>query len=72
VAAGPAQNASLRAFRDQFVTAIAGITSKSQNGCFLDSCYVHEQNVNYCSGQGMPNCVGWSPSEPGSKKWGCK
>jgi hypothetical protein len=23
-----------------------------------------------CSGQGMPNCVGWSPLETGSKKWG--
>lgn len=65
-----AQNSSLRAFREEFIGAIAGITSKKQNGCFLDSCYVHEQNVNYCSGQGMPNCVGWSPEEPGSKKWG--
>ena len=31
---------------------------------------VHEQNVDYCSGQAIPNCVGWSPDEPGSKKWG--
>jgi len=67
-----AQNSSLRAFREEFIAAIAGITNKKQNGCFLDSCYVHEQNVNYCSGQGMPNCVGWSPEEPGSKKWGYK
>ena len=39
-------------------------------GAFIDSCYVHEQNVNYCSGQSMPNCVGWSPLESGSQKWG--
>ena len=32
----------------------------------------YPQNVNYCSGQALPNCVGWSPEEPGSKKWGCK
>jgi hypothetical protein len=66
------QNASLRSFRDQFAAAItAGVTDgKPKNGVFLDSCYVHEQNVDYCSGQGMPNCVGWSPLSHGSKKWG--
>jgi len=66
------QNASLRSFRDQFVAAIAaGVTDgKPKNGVFLDSCYVHEQNVDYCSGQGMPNCVGWTPKSPGSEKWG--
>ena len=42
----------------------------SKSGAYIDSCYVHEQNVNYCSGQGMPNCVGWTPSESGSVKWG--
>ena len=66
------QNASLRSFRDQFAAAItAGVTQgKPKNGVFLDSCYVHEQNVDYCSGQSMPNCVGWNPLSPGSKKWG--
>ena len=50
----------------------AGLAAKKTGvgGAFIDSCYVHEQNVNYCSGQGMPNCVGWSPLESGSKKWG--
>lgn len=28
------------------------------NGAFIDSCFVHEQNVDYCSGQSLPNCVG--------------
>ena len=42
-------------------------------GAYIDSCYVHEQNVNYCSDQNQwPNCVGWSPQESGSKKWGYK
>jgi len=53
------------------VQDIAAVTDgKPQNGVYLDGCYVHEQNVNYCEGQGMPNCVGWSPQEPGSVKWG--
>ena len=27
--------------------------------------------MDYCSNQNsIPNCVGWSPKEPGSKKWG--
>lgn len=66
-----AQNASLRSFREQFVANISRVTAgKPRNGFYLDGCYVHEQNVDYCSGQGMPNCVGWSPLEPGSKKWG--
>lgn len=65
------QNATLLAFRNQFVHDIAAVTDgKPQNGVYLDGCYVHEQNVNYCEGQGMPNCVGWSPQEPGSVKWG--
>ena len=37
-----------------------------------DSCWVHEQNVDYCHSQGTPNCVGWDPLEPGSVKWGYK
>ena len=41
----------------------------TKSGAYIDSCYVHEQNVNYCSAQSMPNCVGWSPLESGSIKW---
>jgi hypothetical protein len=45
------QNASLRSFHDQFAATITtGVTEgKPKNGVFLDSCYVHEQNVDYCS-----------------------
>eukprot|EP00928_Gymnodinium_smaydae_P085020 TRINITY_DN68324_c0_g1_i1.p1 TRINITY_DN68324_c0_g1~~TRINITY_DN68324_c0_g1_i1.p1 ORF type:complete len:130 (-),score=21.38 TRINITY_DN68324_c0_g1_i1:231-566(-) len=42
----------------------------SKNGAYVDSCWVHEQNVNYCSDQSTPNCVGWTPAESGSKKFG--
>lgn len=64
------QKADLQAYRAQMIANITAITSKSRNGAFIDTCFVHEQNVNYCSGQGMPNCVGWSPLSTGSKKWG--
>jgi hypothetical protein len=63
-------NASLLAYRNQMINNITAVTSKPGNGAFIDSCFVHEQNVNYCSNQGMPNCVGWSPLSTGSKKWG--
>jgi len=66
------QNMSLLAFHAQFLSDVAVVTAgKPQNGVYVDTCYVHEQNVNYCSGQtSMPNCVGWSPLESGSTKWG--
>merc|ERR1712166_668007 len=59
------QNATMQSFHDKFVKDIASVTDgKPKNGVYVDSCYVHEQNVNYCSNQGMPNCVGchlWRP-----------
>ena len=69
------ENKSLRQFHNQFIANVtAGIMKgprKAQNGAYISTCYVHEQNVNYCSGQNaIPNCVGWSPKEPGSIKWG--
>jgi hypothetical protein len=65
------QNASLLAYRNKMLTDIwPVIAGKPQNGVYLDGCYVHEQNVNYCSTQSLPNCVGWSPLETGSQKWG--
>ena len=67
------QTASLKAYHTQFITDVsAAVLSNPKNGLFIDGCYVHEQNVNYCSSQGMPNCVGWSPLESGSEKWGYK
>ena len=31
----------------------------SSDLAFIPSCYVHEINVDYCSGQSLPNCRGW-------------
>ena len=48
------------------------VLNRKQNGCFLDSCLVHEQNIDACCGQPQPshlnqirsgcctNCAGWS------------
>jgi len=33
--------------------------SPSSRSAFIPSCYVHEINVDYCSGQSLPNCRGW-------------
>ena len=46
------------------------LLARARHGAYVDSCWVHEQNVNYCSTQSMPNCVGWSPESSGSEKWG--
>eukprot|EP00039_Didymoeca_costata_P003304 m.66724 g.66724 ORF g.66724 m.66724 type:complete len:445 (+) comp11829_c0_seq1:35-1369(+) len=54
-------------FKDLVTTVI---NSSNKNGVYVCSCWVHAQNVNYCSNQNMPNCVGWSPLESGSRKWG--
>eukprot|EP00041_Stephanoeca_diplocostata_P023354 m.572245 g.572245 ORF g.572245 m.572245 type:complete len:442 (-) comp22269_c0_seq4:1603-2928(-) len=54
-----------------FKQAIAEVlTISANNGVYVDSCYVHEQNVNYCSSQSIPNCVGWTPASSGDQKWG--
>ena len=65
------QNKSLQAYYKLMLSAVQAVTSgKPTNGVYIDGCYVHEQNVNYCSTQSIPNCVGWSPLESGSQKWG--
>ena len=43
------------------------------SGCYIDSCYVHEQNVAYCFDQKdaqFPNCAGWTPESVGSMRYG--
>ena len=37
-----------------------GGLSRNGNGGFIDTCVVHEQNVDYCSSQKVANCVGWN------------
>ena len=34
--------------------------ARNGNGAFVDTCIVHEQNVDYCSSQKVANCVGWN------------
>ena len=34
--------------------------SPSSRSAFIPSCFVHEINVDYCSGQSLPNCRGWA------------
>jgi hypothetical protein len=56
-----AQLTSLLAWRDTFLAyLVPAIQSYPGNGCYIDSCLVHEQNVDYCSGQSVPNCRGWN------------
>eukprot|EP01065_Artemidia_motanka_P015223 TRINITY_DN19098_c0_g1_i1.p1 TRINITY_DN19098_c0_g1~~TRINITY_DN19098_c0_g1_i1.p1 ORF type:complete len:433 (+),score=116.73 TRINITY_DN19098_c0_g1_i1:70-1299(+) len=63
--------AAMNSYRSALVSRVAaGLANSTSSGCYVDSCWVHEQNVNYCSGQGEPNCVGWDPRESGSERWG--
>ena len=66
----PCDDAVALAYGAAFRTAAVGaVTTDTKNGLYVTACYVHEINVNYCSTQSMPNCVGWSPLESGSQKW---
>ena len=69
----PCNASALEAYGRLFKATLASALAASHSGsvaAYADSCYVHEQNVNYCSTQSIPNCVGWSPKSSGSKKWG--
>ena len=58
---GPAELEALRLWRFIYLGALApAVTSFPFNGAYADSCLVHEQNVDYCSGQAVPNCRGWN------------
>lgn len=57
----PAELAALQLWRFTFLGQLAyGLESYPGNGAFIDSCIVHEQNVDYCAGQGQQNCHGWA------------
>lgn len=69
-AANPCDASVAIAYGSRFRAAAASVVAADpKNGVFATSCFVHEINVNYCSDQSMPNCVGWSPLESGSRKW---
>ena len=60
-ACSPAQLTLLQEWRFQQAGAIAATLNGFPGaGCYVDSCLVHEQNVDYCSGQSLPNCRGWN------------
>lgn len=51
---------ALHLWRDIYIGVLGpALTSFPWNGAYVDSCLVHEQNVDYCSGQAVPNCRGW-------------
>ena len=50
--------------KDYLSSSIAHLSARARevgHGAFIDSCLVHEQNVDYCSGgnQHAYNCAGW-------------
>ena len=60
-------------YRTDFISIVKEtVLNRAQNGCFLDSCLVHEQNIDACCPQPQPthlnqtrsgcctNCAGWS------------
>ena len=51
-----------------------GLAAKKsgRDGCYIDSCFVHQQNIGSCWGQkdgSFPNCVGWTRNQPGSWRY---
>jgi hypothetical protein len=52
---------SLQNWWGQFQAALRPLLERNPAlGAFAVSCYVHEINVDYCSGQSLPNCRGWN------------
>ena len=47
-------------YRTSQLQAVAPALSVPSTGAFIDSCFVHETNVDYCSSQSLPNCIGWN------------
>jgi hypothetical protein len=60
-ACSPAQLQLLQEWRFQQVGAMAAaLNGFPGDGAYVPSCLVHEENVDYCSGQSLPNCRGWN------------
>ena len=56
-----AQILEMNQWRTDFITTIKVVQSVKGSGLFVDSCLVHEQNVDYCAAtQSLPNCRGWN------------
>jgi len=56
-----AQRQAMLSYRSDFLAALGpAVASFPGNGAYIDSCLVHEQSVDYCSTQAVPNCRGWN------------
>ena len=61
VKCSPQQMAQQQAYRETFLAMLApAVASFPGTGAYVDSCLVHEQNVDYCNTQPVPNCRGWN------------
>jgi len=57
----PGQMLKQQEYRNTFLALLGpAVTSFPGNGGYVDSCLVHEQNVDYCNTQPVPNCRGWN------------
>lgn len=56
-----AQLAQIDQYRIAFLDTLASVQKGHNNGAWIDSCFMHEQNVYYCSGRNIHalNCQGW-------------
>eukprot|EP00729_Bicosta_minor_P010542 gene10542-950_t len=65
------QIAAIEKYRLQYISSSIGHlvarAPKVGHGAYIDSCLVHEQNVDYCSGGNAHayNCVGWLTTKIG-------
>jgi hypothetical protein len=55
-----AQVAQVNNYRLLQLQAVAPALQVPFTGAFIDTCFVHESNVDYCSTQPLPNCIGWN------------
>jgi hypothetical protein len=56
----PAQWGLLQGWWAQFHARLAPALNTRVHAAWVASCFVHELNVDYCSGQSLPNCRGWA------------
>ncbi|NCX93970.1 MAG: hypothetical protein EBX40_04775, partial [Gammaproteobacteria bacterium] len=53
------QMEEFQAYRLSQIASMQEALALPGTGAFVTSCFVHEQNVDYCSGQSLPNCRGF-------------
>jgi hypothetical protein len=61
ITCSPTQLQAMLDYRAAFLAALVpAVTAFPGNGAFISSCLVHEENVDYCNTQSVPNCRGWN------------